>query len=167
MENFYDVRKIYGQVFSFFLDAHKSCADKSTSGSGTDPPDDGWNRAGRSALRRFSRGNFSGENSYTVDLPPASRAPRPSPISFFPLSRPSFSLSIPFYARRNFISTTNTTPRRHLTWRHVGKTFPRAWNTKRKVFDANLFPGEQGKMVLGMRCIVSQFIGAPPPCHVP
>lgn len=122
MENFYDVRKIYGQVFSFFLDAHKSCADKSTSGSGTDPPDDGWNRAGRSALRRFSRGNFSGENTYTVDLPPASRAPGPSPISFFPLSRPSFSLSIPFYARRNFISTTNTattTPHVASRWKNL------------------------------------------------
>lgn len=96
MENFYDVRKIYGQVFSFFLDAHKSCADKSTSGSGTDPPDDGWNRAGRSALRRFSRGNFSGENTYTVDLPPASRAPRPSSISFLPLSLSLSAFLLPF-----------------------------------------------------------------------
>lgn len=60
MENFYDVRKIYGQVFSFFLDAHKSCADKSTSGSGTDPPDDGWNRAGRSALRAIFPWKFFG-----------------------------------------------------------------------------------------------------------
>lgn len=125
MENFYDVRKIYGQVFSFFLDAHKSCADKSTSGSGTDPPDDGWNRAGRSALRRFSRGNFSGENTYTVDLPPLrARLVHLPFLSFLSLSlsRPSFSLSIPFYARRNFISTTNTattTPHVASRWKNL------------------------------------------------
>lgn len=166
MENFYDVRKIYGQVFSFFLDAHKSCADKSTSGSGTDPPDDGWNRAGRSALRRFSRGNFSGENTYTVDLPPLrARLVHLPFLSFLSLGLPSPFQSLFMLGGISF--QLRTRPRRHLTWRHVGKTFPRAWNTKRKVFGANLFPGEQGKMVLGMRCIVSQFIGAPPPCHVP
>lgn len=102
--------------FLFFLDARKSFPDKSTSGSGADPPGDGWNRAARSALRRFSCGNFSEENTYTVDLPPASR-----PFPFFLSSFSSFSLSIPFYGWRNFIST-RTRPRRHLVasrWKNL------------------------------------------------
>lgn len=140
MENFYDVRKIYGQVLFFFLDARKSLAGKSTSGSGGDPPGDGWNRAKAIFPWKFFGGKQGTRLIYHLVHARLVHFPSFFLSSFPPLS--SFSLSIPFYARWNFISTRTRPPRRHLVASRWKNLAPRAWNTNTGKFSAlTYFPG--------------------------